>query len=283
MRALITGGAGQLGRELAGLLPRRGWETVCASRQDTDVTDAALVRLALAESGADVVFHCAAWTAVDAAEEQAEECRRVNVLGSRNVAEACRESGSAMIYVSTDYVFDGGGARPWRPEDKCAPLSVYGQSKRDGELEVLRSLERYFIVRTSWLFGKNGHNFISAVLRAGRERDRVEVVDDQIGGPTYAADLAALLCDMAMTERYGVYHAANTGYCSRYELAAEAFRLTGTAAALVPVRTVDYPRHAPRPRNSRFAMDSLTAAGFALLPPWQDALARYLRETGEMA
>ena len=235
------------------------------------------------EIGPDVIVHCAAWTAVDAAEdlENRESVFRINECGTRYIAEAANENDSKMIYISTDYVFDGTGERPWEPDDKCyAPLNVYGQSKLAGELAVSSILEKYFIVRTSWVFGLNGKNFIKTMIGAGKSHDLVRVVNDQIGTPTYTPDLAKLLADMAETEKYGYYHASNEGgYISWYDFCCEFYRQYGLTTKVMPVTTEEYGlSRAARPFNSRLDKSKLKDNGFELLPDWRDAVRRYLSE-----
>ena len=218
---------------------------------------------------------------MERAEEEAALCERVNVDGARNIAAACKKIGAKMVYISTDYVFPGTGERFYETDDPIGPLNVYGKTKLGGELAVQELLERYFIVRVSWVFGKNGNNFVKTMLRLGQERDQVNVVCDQIGSPTYTADLAPLLCDMVATEKYGVYHATNEGICSWADFAAEIFRLGRCRAKVNPIPSSEYPVKAVRPFNSRMSKKSLDAAGFSRLPSWQDALVRYLKEIQE--
>lgn len=279
MKILVTGVKGQLGHDVVRELERRGHDVTGVDIEEMDITDAASVGRVLGEAAPDAVIHCAAYTAVDAAEDNEELCRRVNAGGTANIARVCGELGCRLMYISTDYVFNGGGVRPWEPDDERQPLNVYGRTKYEGELEVER-LERYFIVRISWVFGLNGKNFVKTMLNLGRTRDTLTVVCDQIGSPTYTYDLARLLADMIVTERYGRYHATNEGLCSWYEFAAEIFRQAGMKVNVVPVTSGQYPAKARRPANSRMDKSKLTAAGFERLPPWQDALGRYLKELG---
>lgn len=280
MEILVTGASGQLGHEACRVLSARGigYRGVCSGQ--VDITDREAVRSCVADCRPDGVIHCAAYTAVDRAEEEPERCRAVNTEGTRNVALACREFRAKMLYLSTDYVFSGHGARAYRPEDPTGPLNVYGQTKRDGELEVQALLERFFIVRTSWLFGGHGNNFVRTMLRLAQSRAAVDVVCDQIGSPTYTADLAPLLCDMIVTEKYGIYHATNEGFCSWAEFAQEIFRAAGKDTRVHPIPASGYPSKAVRPVNSRLNKDKLVETGLSRLPPWQDALGRYLREAG---
>ena len=284
MKILVTGVNGQLGYDVMNELAKRGIEGVGTDVDNMDVTDAAACQRVIKEVGPDAVMHCAAYTAVDAAEENVELCRKINGEGTRNIAEVCRELDIPMMYISTDYVFDGQGERPWEPDDERHPLNVYGQTKYEGELAVEELLDKYFIVRIAWVFGVNGKNFIKTMLRLGRERGKVSVVNDQIGSPTYTYDLARLLADMIQTEKYGRYHATNEGLCSWYEFACEIFRQAGMADVKVtPVDSSGFPAKAKRPFNSRMSKEKLTENGFERLPAWQDALGRYLtalRENG---
>lgn len=303
MKVLVTGVNGQLGRDMVNELVRRGHQAVGADITDRyagnadgtavtrapyerlDITDREKVSQTVSAVRPDAVIHCAAWTAVDDAElEENRTCvYAVNADGTRYLAEAAKDAGAKMVYVSTDYVFGGGGERPWQPDDRCfAPLNVYGRSKLAGELAVSRALERYFIVRTSWVFGVNGRNFIRTMIRLGRTRGAVRVVSDQIGRPTYTADLARLLADMAETGRYGVYHATNEGgYISWYDLCCECYRQAGLNTKVIPVTTAEYGlSRAARPFNSRLDTGKLREAGFEPLPDWRDAVGRYLREAG---
>ena len=230
------------------------------------------------------MIHCAAYTAVDAAEDQAELCCRVNAEGTRNIARVCRNLDLKMMYISTDYVFNGTGERPWEPDDHREPLNVYGLTKYEGEIAVEQNLEKYFIVRIAWVFGINGKNFIKTMLRLGKERGAVSVVDDQVGSPTYTYDLARLLVDMIQTDRYGRYHATNEGLCSWYEFACEIFRQAGMGEVKVtPVDSGSFPAKAKRPSNSRMSKEKLTENGFVRLPSWQDALGRYLEALKEQS
>ncbi len=279
MNVLVTGVKGQLGHDVVNELEKRGHAAIGVDIEEMDITDAAAVGRVLREAAPDAVIHCAAYTAVDAAEDNEALCRRVNAEGTANIARVCGELGCKLMYISTDYVFNGQGTRPWEPDDERQPLNVYGQTKYEGELAVER-LERYFIVRIAWVFGINGGNFVKTMLNLGRTRDTLSVVCDQIGSPTYTFDLARLLVDMIGTDRYGRYHATNEGLCSWYEFAAEIFRQAGMDVHVVPVTSAQYPAKARRPANSRMDKSKLAAAGFERLPSWQDALGRYLRELG---
>ena len=278
MKVLVTGAKGQLGTDLMNELAKRGIEGIGVDVQEMDITDAEACRRVIKNSGADAVIHCAAYTAVDAAEDNADLCRRINGEGTRNVAQACKEADTKLMYISTDYVFDGQGTRPWEPDDERHPLNVYGQTKYEGELAVEELSDKYFIVRSAWVFGVAGKNFIKTMLRLGKERGAVSVVDDQIGSPTYTYDLARLLVDMIQTDKYGRYHATNEGLCSWYEFAKEIFRQAGMDVPVTPVSSDAFPAKATRPSNSRLNKDKLSENGFERLPAWQDALGRFLKE-----
>lgn len=278
MKVLVTGVGGQLGYDVCRVLSERSIAHRGVDIGDFDITDARAVQRYIADCRPDCVIHCSAWTAVDRAEDEREKVQAVNQEGPRNIAAACKEVGAKMLYISTDYVFPGMGERFYEPEDPTGPLGVYGETKLGGEQAVRELLERFFIVRISWVFGKNGNNFVRTMLRLAETKEAVDVVCDQIGSPTYTADLAPLLCDMIMTDRYGVYHATNEGVCSWAEFAQEIFRLTGRDVRVNAIPTSQYPTRAVRPLNSRMSKDKLERAGFHRLPPWQDALARYLRE-----
>ena len=303
MKIFVTGVGGQLGHDVMNELAKRGHagvgsdiapaysgiqdgSAVCAMPYvQLDITDGAAVSRVLNEVRPDAVIHCAAWTAVDAAEdaENREKVDSINHLGTKYIAEAAKAVDAKMIYISTDYVFDGQGERPWQPDDKnYAPLNVYGKTKLEGELAVSGLLEKYFIVRIAWVFGVNGKNFIKTMLNVGKTHDTVRVVNDQIGTPTYTYDLARLLVDMGETDRYGYYHATNEGgFISWYDFTCEIYRQAGMTTKVVPVTTKEYGlSKAARPFNSRLDKSKLAAAGFTPLPDWKDALARYLEVLG---
>lgn len=281
MKILVTGVKGQLGHDLMNELAKRGIEAVGVDVEEMDITDAKACREVITGAGVDAVLHCAAYTAVDAAEDNVELCRRVNALGTKNIAEVCRDLDIKLLYLSTDYVFDGQGERPWEPEDPCHPLNVYGQTKYEGEAAIRENLSKYFIVRIAWVFGVNGKNFIKTMLRLGEEHGAVSVVDDQVGSPTYTYDLARLLVDMILTDKYGIYHATNEGLCSWYEFACEIFKQAGMDNVTVtPVSSSQFKAKAKRPSNSRMNRDKLDEMGFERLPSWQDALGRYLECLG---
>lgn len=283
MKVLVTGVKGQLGHDVFNELCARGYEAVGVDVEEMDITDAQSVDKMLSSVRPDAVIHCAAWTAVDAAEdsENIEKVRLVNVQGTKNIAKACRAIGSKMMYISTDYVFDGQGTEPWEADCKeYAPLSVYGRTKLEGELAVAEAIDAYFIVRIAWVFGINGKNFVKTMLALSEKYESLRVVDDQIGTPTYTFDLARLLVDMIETDKYGYYHATNEGgYISWADFAKEIFRQAKKTTAVIPVTTAEYGlSKARRPFNSRLDKSKLIEKGFAPLPDWKDALARYLFE-----
>ena len=290
MKVLVTGTSGQLGFDVMEELARRGYEGIGADRSDSDaefehvvldITDKEKVFETVKKVNPDVIVHCAAWTNVDAAEapENIDKVRAVNVDGTRNLAEAAKAVDAKFVYISTDYVFDGQGERPWQPDDKnYAPLNVYGQSKLDGELAVAETLDKYFIVRIAWVFGRNGKNFIKTMIEVGKTHPEVRVVDDQIGTPTYTVDLARLLVDMIETDKYGYYHATNEGgYISWADFTEEIYRQTGMNVKVNRVTTAEYGESvAKRPFNSRLDKSKLKENGFTLLPDWKDAVKRFL-------
>ncbi len=301
MRLFVTGVCGQLGHDVVNNAIARGHEAIgsdispvysgvadgsavtAAPYVQLDITDREAVLSALEEIRPDAIIHCAAWTAVDAAEdeENKEKVHKINCEGTKFIAEAAKELDAKMLYLSTDYVFDGKGERPWEPDDKCyAPLNVYGQSKLDGELAVSSTLEKYFIVRIAWVFGLNGKNFIKTMINVGKTHDTVRVVNDQIGTPTYTLDLSRLLVDMVETDKYGYYHATNEGgYISWYDFCVEFYKQYGLTTNVIPVTTEEYGlSKAARPSNSRLDKSKLVKAGFTPLPDWKDAVKRYLEE-----
>lgn len=278
MRVLVTGVKGQLGYDVVKELESRSVSAVGVDVEEMDITDAAAVRSVITAADVDAVIHCAAYTDVEGAEDKEAICRKVNVEGTRNIAEVCRTLDIKMMYISTDYVFNGQGDKPWDPEDKREPLSVYGKTKYEGELAVQELLEKYFIVRTSWVFGVNGKNFVKTMLNLGKTRGAVSVVNDQFSSPTYTYDLAVLLADMIMTEKYGVYHASNEGYCSWYDFAVEIFQAAAMDVAVTPVDSSAFPVKVERPKNSRLDKSKLQLCGFNPLPHWKDATRRYVKE-----
>lgn len=287
MKVLVTGVKGQLGHDVVNELTKRGHTAVGVDVEEMDITDDKAVNRVIKSASPDAVIHCAAWTAVDLAEDEdkKEKVRLINAVGTENIAKVCKELDCKMIYISTDYVFDGTGTRPWEPDDERKPLNIYGQTKYEGELAVEKYLSKYYIVRIAWVFGVNGKNFIKTMLNLGKTHDKLTVVNDQIGTPTYTYDLAKLLVDMAETDKYGRYHATNEGgYISWYDFTCEIMRQAKQYnpayenVTVLPVDSSSYPSKAKRPSNSRMDKSKLTANGFALLPTWQDALARYLKE-----
>ena len=304
MKVFVTGVAGQLGHDVMNELSKRGYEGVgtdlapeYSGVQDNspvtkmpyvslDITDASAVEATIKEVNPDVIIHCAAWTAVDMAEDddKVEKVRAINAGGTQNIANAAKELDAKMVYISTDYVFDGQGEKPWEPDCKdYKPLNVYGQTKLEGELAVANTLNKYFIVRIAWVFGLNGKNFIKTMLNVAKTHDTVKVVNDQIGTPTYTYDLARLLVDMVETDKYGYYHATNEGgYISWYDFTKEIYRQAGLDTKVLPVTTAEYGlSKAARPFNSRLDKSKLVENGFTPLPTWQDALSRYLKEIKE--
>lgn len=292
MNVLVTGAKGQLGHDVVNELHKRNHSALGVDIEDMDITDSASVDRVIKAAKPDAVIHCAAWTAVDAAEDEdkKDKVQLVNAVGTKHIAKVCKELNIKMMYISTDYVFDGEGNEPWQPDCKdYQPLNVYGETKLEGELAVSSLLDKFFIVRIAWVFGKNGNNFIKTMLKVGKTRNQLRVVNDQIGTPTYTYDLARLLVDMIETEQYGYYHATNEGgYISWYEFAQEIFRqavelghteYSTERLSISPVTTAEYGlSKAKRPYNSRLEKSKLTECGFTPLPTWQDALKRYLQE-----
>lgn len=283
MKVLVTGVKGQLGYDVVNELTKRGHTAIGVDIDEMDITDKHSVQVVIEKTKPDAVIHCAAWTAVDLAEDEDKIAmvRAVNTDGTRNIAEICKKLNCKMIYISTDYVFNGQGTEPWEPDCKdYEPLNVYGQTKLGGELAVANLLEKYFIVRIAWVFGVNGNNFIKTMLNVGKKYDELTVVNDQIGTPTYTYDLARLLVDMIETKKYGYYHATNEGgYISWYDFACEIFKQAGYNTKVKPVTTEEYGlSKAKRPFNSRLDKSKLIENGFKPLPTWQDALSRYLKE-----
>lgn len=294
MKVFVTGVAGQLGHDVMNELHKRGITGIGSDITDKpsviqmpyiqlDITDEQAVNKTITEVHPDVVIHCAAWTAVDMAEDddKVEKVRSINAVGTENIAKVCKQLDCKMVYISTDYVFDGQGTKPWEPDCKdYNPLNVYGQTKLEGELNVSKYLDKYFIVRIAWVFGVNGNNFIKTMLKVGKTHDSLSVVNDQIGTPTYTYDLARLLVDMIETEKYGYYHVTNEGsYISWYDFAREIFKQANYNTKVIPVTTKEYGiSKAARPFNSRLDRSKLQSNGFKPLPTWQNALERYLKE-----
>ena len=282
MRVLVTGAKGQLGTDVMAELKSNNIEAVGIDREELDIVDAKACEeffdKANAEKRIDAVIHCAAYTAVDKAEDEQELSYNINALGTKNIATACKKFDMKLMYISTDYVFNGQGERPWEPDDERQPLNVYGKTKYEGELFVEEIAKKYFIVRIAWVFGIAGNNFIKTMLKLAKERDSLTVVDDQIGSPTYTADLSKLLVSMIQTDKYGRYHATNEGYCSWYEFAKEIFKVVGVTINVAAVDSSAYPAKAKRPANSRMEKKKLDEMGFKRLPSWQDATRRYIEE-----
>lgn len=278
MKILVTGAQGQLGYDVIKELKQRNIECIGTDVEEFDITDFAAVNAFITNYHPDAVIHCSAYTAVDKAEDNREICYAVNVKGTENIAKVCKSINAKMIYISTDYVFPGTGEYYYEVDDQTGPLSVYGQSKLDGENVVRRVVDKHFIVRISWVFGKNGNNFVKTMLRLGKEREELNVVCDQIGSPTYTADLAPLLYDMIVTDKYGTYHATNEGVSSWAEFAEEVFRQAGYSTTVNFISASEYPARAVRPLNSRMSKSSLDEARFRRLPNWQDAVGRFIKE-----
>ena len=286
MRVLVTGAKGQLGTDVMAELKSNNIEAVGIDREELDIVDAKACEeffdKANAEKRIDAVIHCAAYTAVDKAEDEQELSYNINALGTKNIATACKKFDMKLMYISTDYVFNGQGERPWEPDDERRPLNVYGKTKYEGELFVEEIAKKYFIVRIAWVFGIAGNNFIKTMLKLAKERDSLTVVDDQIGSPTYTADLSKLLVSMIQTDKYGRYHATNEGYCSWYEFAKEIFKVAKVTINVAPVDSSAYPAKAKRPANSRMEKKKLDEMGFKRLPSWQDATRRYIEELQQL-
>ncbi len=277
-KVLVTGAAGQLGQDMMAELKKRGYTAIGVDVDEMDITDEEKVMEVISGIRPQAVIHCAAFTAVDAAQDQEDLCRQINAKGTDYVAKACEAVSCKMIYLSTDYVFEGTGERPWEPEDEVKkPLNVYGQTKYEGEQAVRNRTSRYFIVRTAWVFGPHGKNFVRTMLNLAKKYDRITVVNDQFGTPTYTPDLAVLLADLMETEKYGIYHATNEGdYISWYEFACEIFKLAGKEISVVPVSSEEYAAKAKRPKNSRLSKKKIRENGLKPLPQWKDALQRFL-------
>lgn len=274
---IVTGAKGQLGGDVCDLLKKEGLPFIGIDKDELDITDEAeVINFFDRNKNASALIHCAAYVAVDKAEDKSEICFAVNEKGTRNLARSCKKHGIKMLYVSTDYVFPGKGTAPFETDSEKAPLNTYGLSKLRGEEAVRENLTDYFIVRTSWVFGEKNTNFIATMLRLAETKKELNVVSDQIGSPTYSKDLARLICEMIKTERYGTYHGTNEGFCSWYELAKKAFITAGKAVKINPVSSEDFPTKATRPKNSRLSKKCLDENGFSRLPDWEDAVERYL-------
>lgn len=280
MTILVTGITGQLGYDVSRELQERGYFVSSPNHNEMNIIDPVSVKERMFAEKPDIVVHCAAWTNVDLAEDEEGQCRAVNVDGTRNIVDCCKEMGIPIVYISTDYVFKGDGTRPWKIDDPTEPQGVYARSKRDGEL-IVKQYPKHFIIRISWVFGINGKNFVKTMISLSKSKDSLNVVGDQIGSPTYTKDVAKLICDMIKTEKFGTYHACNTGYCSWAEFAGEIFRLTGANTVVNPISSDQWPSKVNRPKNSRMDTSSLTVNGFNQLPTWQDALKRFIEEYSE--
>lgn len=277
MRVLVTGANGQLGSDIILELEKRKIDYIASDISNLDITINEMVEDFFNINGPTHVIHCAAYTAVDKAEDEENICRKINVHGTENLVNICKKLNIPLMYFSTDYIFGGDGDKPYKIDDPANPLGVYAKTKYEGELKVAE-LDKFFILRISWVFGKNGNNFINTMLRLSEERDELKVVNDQIGSPTYTKDLAVLACDMINTEKYGIYHATNEGYVSWFDFAKKIFELTGKKTKVLPISSEDYNSKAKRPKNSRLDKSKLVEMGFNLLPTWEDALIRYLKE-----
>lgn len=280
MKILVTGYNGQLGYDVVKELNSRSVECRGVDREDFDITDRDETVGYICDYAPDAIIHCAAYTAVDRAEDDEENCRKVNADGTENIAVACEKLRAKMLYVSTDYVYGGDGEAPFETDSPTNPKNVYGVTKLEGEKAVMKYIDKFFIVRTSWVFGINGNNFVKTMLRLGDEKESLNVVCDQVGSPTYTPDLARLICDLIVTEKYGIYHGTNENFCSWAEFAAEIMKLGGKKTVINPVPSSEYPTKAERPHNSRLSKKCLDEAGIKRLPTWQDALKRFLKEMG---
>ncbi len=281
MKVLVTGASGQLGFDVICELRSRGIECIATDTQDFNLVNEESVSEYIKKISPSAVIHCAAYTAVDNAEDDTQKCRDVNVLGSQNIAKACQNINAKMLYISTDYVFDGSGTNSFEVDSSTGPLNVYGKTKLEGELAVQKYCKKHFILRTSWVFGKNGNNFVKTIMKLSNDRDEIRVVNDQVGSPTYTKDLSALICDMISTEKYGTYHATNEDYCSFSEFAQEIIKLYGADTKVIGISTEEYNAKATRPKNSRLSKKSLDDACFKRLPSWKDALSRFMVEIKE--
>lgn len=281
LKILVTGACGQLGSDILKELNSRGIDCVGTDIESLDLTSEEAVTDCINNLLPSAVIHCAAYTAVDNAQDEPERCELINAKASENVAKACENINAKLMYISTDYVFDGNGKKPFETDSKTSPLNVYGKTKLMGEQAVLKYCTRSFIVRTSWVFGKNGTNFVKTIIRLSNERDEISVVDDQFGSPTYTKDLAVLLCEMIQGSQYGTYHATNEGYCSFSQFAREILKLNNSSAKIIGIKSEQYAAKATRPKNSRLSKKSLDNEGFSRLPSWQDALSRFFVELKE--
>ncbi len=277
-KVLVTGYRGQLGYDVAKRLKELSIDNVAVDIDDFDITDKKMTQQYIMECDPQIIIHCGAYTAVDKAEEDRDRCYQVNVEGTKHLVEICKEKNITFLYISTDYVFDGKGDKPHQEDEEPAPINYYGFTKAEGEKYIILYLKNFFIVRTSWLYGINGNNFVKTMLKLAETRDEIKVVNDQIGAPTYSKDLAVLITDMIQTDKFGIYHGVNEGYCSWYDFAKEIFKMTGKDVVVSPIKTDEYPTKAKRPLNSRLSKENLDKMGFKRLPHWKDALKRYLIE-----
>ena len=277
MKVLVTGVNGQLGYDVVKELKKRGHQAIGVDRERMDLTSTEQIKECIENVNPEAIIHCAAYTAVDAAEENEELCRRVNAIATKEIAEYARLLDIPMIYISTDYVFDGTKDGEYTEEDIPNPINVYGKTKYEGEVYIKEILEKYYIVRISWVFGENGNNFIDTMLRLSKDRDKLNVINDQVGSPTYTKDLAPLLADMIETDKYGIYHATNDGYCTWYEFAKEIFNISNVDIDLKSIPTVKYPTKAKRPINSKLSKNNIEVNSFKPLRNWKDAVREYIR------
>lgn len=282
MNVLVTGANGQLGHDVVRTLRAAGAGCVGASRKDFDITDEHATRAFINACRPDAVVHCAAYTAVDRAQEEPDICYKTNVLGTGYIAAACADIGAKLAYISTDYVFDGSKEKPYETDDAPHPINHYGWTKYLGERAVQERMEQYFIIRISWVFGAHGSNFVKTMLNLAKQKQEIRVVSDQVGSPTYAVDAARLIADMLQTDKYGIYHATNEGFCSRYEFAREIFRAANRDIGIIPVASRDYPAKAERPKNSRLSKKKLDEAGFDRLPGYPSAVERFIHQHADV-
>lgn len=277
MKVLVTGVNGQLGYDVARELNKRGHEAIGVDREIMDLTISSQIKECIENINPDAIIHCAAYTAVDAAEDNENLCRQVNALATKDIAKCAKKLDIPMIYISTDYVFDGSKDGLYTEEDVPNPINVYGKTKYEGELYIQEILEKFYIVRISWVFGENGNNFIDTMLRLSKDRDSLSIINDQVGSPTYTKDLSGLLVDMIETNKYGVYNATNEGFCSWYEFAKKIFEIVNISIEIKPINTLEYPTKATRPMNSKMSKNKLIKNGFRQLQCWDKALNEYLR------
>lgn len=278
MKILVTGVKGQLGYDVIRVLEQTNIEHIGVDIEDFDITDKQETYKYIKDYNPTAIIHCSAYTSVDKAEDEVEKCMNINVNGTRNIASVCKKIGAKMLYISTDYIFEGIGDNFYEVDDMPGPTSIYGRSKLDGENVIKELLDNYFIIRISWAFGINGNNFVKSMLRLGKDHNEIKVVDDQVGSPTYTKDLAGLLCEIIKTEKYGIYHATNEGICTWAEFATEIFKEVGYSTKVSSISSEEFGAKAIRPKNSRLSKEVLINSGFKTLPHWKDALKRYLKE-----